>query len=64
MEMGKHELLELKAYYIWEQEGRPQGRALDNWLTAERTWTDDELEFEQHYMEDVKECVAAGPSCS
>jgi hypothetical protein len=23
------------AYFIWEQEGKPAGRALDNWLQAE-----------------------------
>jgi hypothetical protein len=23
------------AYYIWEREGRPAGRALDHWLRAE-----------------------------
>ncbi len=23
------------AYYIWEKEGRPQGRDLDHWLRAE-----------------------------
>jgi hypothetical protein len=23
------------AYFIWEQEGKPEGRALDNWLQAE-----------------------------
>jgi hypothetical protein len=23
------------AYYIWEKEGRPQGRELDHWLRAE-----------------------------
>jgi DUF2934 family protein len=23
------------AYYIWEREGKPDGRALDHWLEAE-----------------------------
>jgi Protein of unknown function (DUF2934) len=23
------------AYFIWENEGRPEGRALDHWLRAE-----------------------------
>jgi hypothetical protein len=23
------------AYFIWEQEGKPEGRALDHWLQAE-----------------------------
>jgi len=25
-----------KAYYIWEEEGKPQGKDLDIWLKAER----------------------------
>ena len=27
--------IEVCAYFIWEQEGRPVGRALDHWLQAE-----------------------------
>ena len=27
--------IEVCAYCIWEQEGRPHGRALDHWLQAE-----------------------------
>ena len=30
-----HQEISLCAYCIWEQEGRPQGRALDHWLQAE-----------------------------
>jgi Protein of unknown function (DUF2934) len=26
----------MRAYQIWEQEGRPEGRALDHWLRAKR----------------------------
>ena len=28
--------LHLRAYLIWEREGRPEGRALEHWLVAER----------------------------
>ena len=27
--------IQVCAYCIWEQEGRPEGRALDHWLQAE-----------------------------
>jgi hypothetical protein len=27
--------IEVCAYCIWEQEGRPEGRALDHWVQAE-----------------------------
>jgi DUF2934 family protein len=30
---SEHELRDA-AYYFWEQEGRPEGRALDHWLRA------------------------------
>jgi len=30
-----HEEIALCAYYIWEAEGRPEGRAIDHWLQAE-----------------------------
>jgi hypothetical protein len=30
-----HEAIERCAYLIWEQEGRPGGRALENWTQAE-----------------------------
>lgn len=29
------ELIALRAYYIWEEEGRPQGHDVANWLLAE-----------------------------
>lgn len=28
-------LIEARAYQIWEQEGRPEGRALEHWRRAE-----------------------------
>jgi DUF2934 family protein len=30
---SEHELQDA-AYYLWEQEGRPEGRALEHWLLA------------------------------
>ena len=30
-----HERIKWRAYSLWEQEGRPQGRAHDHWLRAE-----------------------------
>jgi hypothetical protein len=29
------EQIAMCAYYIWEAEGRPEGRAVDHWLQAE-----------------------------
>jgi hypothetical protein len=44
------------AYRIWEEEGRPIGRALDHWLKAE-TLRDEEQEFEEHLAKDVEGCA-------
>ena len=30
-----HEHITFAAYYLWNQEGRPQGRDLDHWLRAQ-----------------------------
>jgi hypothetical protein len=32
----KIQLISLRAYEIWEQEGRPDGRAIEHWIEAER----------------------------
>jgi len=32
---GKEEVIRERAYAIWEEEGRPEGRHLDHWLRAE-----------------------------
>jgi hypothetical protein len=29
-------LIRTRAYHLWEQEGRPQGRELEHWQEAER----------------------------
>jgi hypothetical protein len=33
--LAAHDEIALAAYGIWEQEGHPQGRDVDNWLRAE-----------------------------
>lgn len=33
----EHEV-QLIAYHIWEEEGRPHGCDLEHWLTAEAVW--------------------------
>jgi len=30
-----------RAYYYWEQEGRPEGKSLEHWLRAEREARED-----------------------
>jgi hypothetical protein len=35
MDADLHERIRRRAYELWEQEGRPEGRALDHWHQAE-----------------------------
>jgi hypothetical protein len=44
------------AYRLWEDEGRPEGRALDHWLKAETLW-DEHQEFVEHVAKDVEGCA-------
>lgn len=35
MTNDRHSEIERRAYFIWNQEGRPDGMALEHWLRAE-----------------------------
>lgn len=37
MSDDKNHKIREKAYHLWESQGRPEGRALDHWVDAERT---------------------------
>ncbi|MDM8000028.1 MAG: DUF2934 domain-containing protein [Dehalococcoidia bacterium] len=54
--MQKDDAVRSIAYSIWEEEGRPEGRALDHWLKAEAQWNE-EREFEEHLAKDVEGCA-------
>ena len=36
MDLGREDAIRLKAYEIWENEGRPDGRAEEHWVQASR----------------------------
>jgi hypothetical protein len=51
-ELTWHETVERLAYEIYEREGRPEGRAMEHWLEAEKQLSDEsfleqELEVEE-----------------
>ena len=54
--MHHDDAVKVIAYRIWEEEGRPEGRALDHWLKAEVLWYD-EQQFEGHLAKDVEGCA-------
>ena len=35
MKNARHNEIEQRAYFLWEQEGRPHGRHFEHWLRAE-----------------------------
>ena len=52
-EMDKDRAIRERAYFMWEREGRPDGRAQDHWLSAipeqlgEHSGSDDEFTGEE-----------------
>ena len=57
--------LHLRAYLIWERDGRPVGREVDHWLAAERELAKEEedaagLRAGRAYDEGVKEFEKSG----
>ncbi len=48
-EQDQQQTVREKAYYLWEQEGRPEGRALDHWHQAA---------IEEHGAEDEEKVLA------
>lgn len=36
MERGSGEAVRLRAYYLWEAEGRPDGQVVEHWITASK----------------------------
>ena len=62
-----HHEIAMCAYGIWEQEGRPAGRALDHWLQAElqlvlsSVWGND---FQGDALEKPRPIVARASLCS
>lgn len=41
-----------RAYAIWEQEGRPNGRSVEHWLTAERELSAARKAIEESFASD------------
>ncbi|AVA25588.1 hypothetical protein NXC24_PC01147 (plasmid) [Rhizobium sp. NXC24] len=52
MQASRDEKIRLRAYQIWEQEGRPEGQDLDHWQRA-----DSEIEQEQYQMQAEQDAI-------
>jgi len=49
------------AYFIWEREGRPEGRALDHWLCAIQEVSDRDSPRDEGPVEEEEKLLAARP---
>ena len=47
MNSGKDDQVSLRAYQIWQSEGRPRGRQAEHWRRAEAEWQGER----RHYYE-------------
>ena len=52
------------AYFIWEREGRPAGRALDHWVHAIIETRGDERRRDDEYLEDEEKVLAGHPGAN
>ncbi len=52
--MERQEEVKVLAYRMWEDEGRPEGHALDYWLKAEDSWQHQQDLMLEHMQEDVE----------
>jgi hypothetical protein len=52
------------AYFIWEREGRPAGRALDHWVHAIIETHGDERRCDDEPLEDEEKVLAGHPGAN
>ena len=52
------------AYFIWEREGRPAGRALDHWVHAIIETRGDERRRDDEPLEDEEKVLAGHPDAN
>jgi hypothetical protein len=58
------DLIREAAYFIWEREGRPAGRALDHWGRAVAETSGDERHIDDEPLEDEEKILAGRPDAN
>ena len=53
-----------RAYFIWEREGRPEGRAQDHWQAAATESLSGEHRSDDEFMEDEEKVLAGRPDAN
>jgi hypothetical protein len=53
-----------RAYFIWEREGRPDGRAQDHWLSATIEEFGDDRRRDEEFMEEEEKVLAGRPDAN
>ena len=59
-DQAKEDAIRERAYFIWEREGRPRGRAHDHWLAA----CVEERECQDEHMDDEEKVLAGRPDAN
>ena len=60
-EQNKEQAIRVRAYFIWEREGRPEGRARDHWHRAVTERIHEECRQVSEPMEDEEKILAGRP---
>jgi len=58
----EHHTVRERAYFIWEHEGRPEGRAYDHWLLAMAEATGEE--DDDGFLEDEEKVLDGRPDAN
>ena len=58
------EAIRERAYFIWEREGRPDGRAQEHWLAATFEECSEERGHDDGFMEDEEKVLAGRPDAN
>jgi hypothetical protein len=61
---NKEQAVREMAYYIWEREGRPEGRAQDHWVRAIIEGSCEERSREDGLIEDEEKVLAGRPDAN
>jgi DUF2934 family protein len=56
--------IRVRAYLIWEREGRPEGRAHDHWLSATIEEFGDQRGRNDDFMDDEEKVLAGRPDAN
>ena len=64
LDQRRKQTIRERAYFIWEREGRPEGRAQDHWRYATIEESGEERGQGNEFMEDEEKVLAGRPDAN